>query len=73
VLNLEFVRRKRKMTQAQLATSARVGQWFVSVLECGQALPTPDQAQRLANVLGTSAESLMKEAPDPEPEPEVVK
>lgn len=51
MLYLELARRNKKLNQADLAAVARVGQYFISDIELGKALPTPDQRARIARVL----------------------
>lgn len=56
---LEFERRRKKLSQAQLGNAARIHQTFISEIERGVGLPTLDQQQRLARVLDVPVESLL--------------
>lgn len=60
---LELARRNKKLSQAQLAKLARVDQGFVSMIERGVALPTPDQALRFSAALEIPPEILTDEIP----------
>ena len=51
MLYIELARRNKKLNQADLAAVARVGQYFISDIELGKALPTLDQRARIARVL----------------------
>ena len=66
--HLEFARRQKGWTQQTLGElpSVRIGREFISLLENDKALPTPDQAERLARALGVSAERLMTAVVMPE-------
>ena len=57
-LHLEFVRRQKGLTQRQLAHEVRLDQMFISMIERGEALPVPDQANRIAAFLGIPVELL---------------
>ena len=72
MLYLEFARRHKKMSQQALGIHplVRLDHAFIGQIERGNALPTPDQAARLAHVLGISVDLLTQEAPlPPLPEP----
>jgi transcriptional regulator with XRE-family HTH domain len=61
VLYLELARRNKKWSQDTLGAFARVAKDFVSAMETGKAWPTPDQRERIAQVLGVPADTLMDE------------
>lgn len=47
-----LVERRGKMTQAQLARSAKISQNYYSCIENGERRPSVDVAKRIAGVLG---------------------
>lgn len=49
--NLKTMRTQRKLTQAQLADLALTSQAFISHIEIGKLLPTPDLVARLRKAL----------------------
>ena len=49
--NLKMMRTQRNLTQAQLADMAFTSQAFVSHIETGKMLPTPDLIVRLRTAL----------------------
>jgi transcriptional regulator with XRE-family HTH domain len=56
----EFRRRENRWSQKELARRARIDQSFISQIERGTGIPTPDQAQRLARELGLPPALLLK-------------
>ena len=60
---MEVARRNKHLSQHQLARLCRVDQVFVSMIERGVAMPTPDQAARFSGALGVPAEILGDEVP----------
>ena len=60
MLNCELYRRRRGLTQRQVGDHARIGQPWISLLEQGRWLPTPDQIARVARVLGLAPDDLLK-------------
>ena len=50
--NLKTMRTVRKLTQEQLADKAMTSPAFISHLETGKMLPTPDLEKRLKEALG---------------------
>lgn len=59
MLHIEFARRVKGWNQTQLGTVARIHQTFISEIERGVGLPTPDQQQRLARALDVPVETLL--------------
>lgn len=59
---LEFARRRKKLSQAELGHVTRIHQTFISEIERGVGLPTLDQRERLARVLDVPVESLLLQA-----------
>jgi transcriptional regulator with XRE-family HTH domain len=57
---LEFRRRERGLSQRELSRRTRLEQSFISQIERGTGIPTPDQAQRLARELGLPPDLLLK-------------
>jgi transcriptional regulator with XRE-family HTH domain len=60
MLHLEFARRRKQWTQAQLGAVVRIHQNFVSELERGVATGTPDQRERLARALDVDPATLLR-------------
>ncbi len=58
MLHVEFARRHKNWSQKQLGDVARIHQTFISEIERGVGLPTPDQRQRLARALDVDVETL---------------
>ena len=60
---IEFARRQKGLIQKELGEHAnvRVSQNFISLIERGEAWPTPDQRKRLAAVLGVDPSILTDE------------
>jgi len=59
VLRIELARRTRGWQQWRLGQITRIHQSFISLIEKGQGIPTPDQAARLADALGLDPEHLL--------------
>ena len=51
MLNVELLRRMRRLSQAQLAAKARTTQTNVSLVEAGALVPDEDLLERLADAL----------------------
>ena len=52
--NLKTMRIMRELTQAELANKAMTSQAFISHIESGKLLPSPDLETRLRKALGWS-------------------
>ncbi len=61
MINLEFARRRKGWTQRQLGDLVRIHQTFISMIERGAALPTADQADRIARALDVDPETLTQQ------------
>ena len=63
---LELRRRQIGWTQKELGDhpAVRIHQTFISQIERGTGLPTPEQRARLARVLDIPPEKLLDEVPD---------
>jgi transcriptional regulator with XRE-family HTH domain len=59
MLTIEFARRLKKLTQLELSATTRISAQFIGLIENGRGLPTDDQARRLAEALGVSADQLL--------------
>lgn len=57
---LEFARRSRRWSQAQLAQLTDIDQKFISMIETGRGNPDPSQLQRIARALDLSPELVLK-------------
>lgn len=57
--NLRRARRSAGLTQAELAQRAGLGQPAISLIEAGQANPTVQTLQQLADALGCSLADLL--------------
>jgi transcriptional regulator with XRE-family HTH domain len=59
---MEARRRELRLTQKQVGDhpAVRISQDFLSRIERGEGLPTPEQAARIAKVLGIAPELLTK-------------
>jgi transcriptional regulator with XRE-family HTH domain len=57
---VEFVRRSKGLNQTQLGQLAKIGQAYISLLEMGRFIPTPDQLARIARALGAHPDTLLK-------------
>jgi transcriptional regulator with XRE-family HTH domain len=64
MLVIEFARRQKQLTQTQLSMATRIASHFISLLENSRAIPTEDQAQRLATALGVPADTLLQPVRD---------
>jgi len=56
---LRLVRTSRGLSQAKMAQKANVHYTHISKYECGRSRPSLDTLQRLADVLGVSADYLL--------------
>lgn len=65
---LREVRSARGMTQADLATAAKVTETYITRLEAGRAAPGIDLVNRLAKALGTTVADLLPQEDPPDPE-----
>ena len=72
MIYLELARRQKGWTQQQLGDHPRVriAQYFISMIERGTGLPTRDQVERLARVLGVQPDLLLATVPEGELVPE---
>ncbi len=61
MLRIRLERIDRQVSQAKLAQAARIPQQVVSLIECGRFVPSPNQLQRLADVLRVQPEDLLKD------------
>jgi transcriptional regulator with XRE-family HTH domain len=59
-MNLRKLRRKRRMSQAALATNAGVSREYVARLETGHHDPSLSTLQKLAKALGVPVASLLE-------------
>lgn len=59
IVSLRELRKRRNLTQVQLAKLARLSQPEISQLENGNQNLGPKRAKRLARALGVSVESLL--------------
>ena len=64
---LAFWRRKRGLTQAELAEAAGIAQNYVSDLETGKREGSPSQWLAISRTLGISMEELLAKPEDPQP------
>lgn len=64
---LREVRAARGMTQAELATAAKVTETYIGRLEAGKAAPGIDMVARLAKGLGTTVADLLPQDDPPDP------
>ncbi len=60
---LEVARRDRGWSQVQLSQATRIHQSFISLLELGKGVPSPDQLERLAHALDLPPEMVLKTVP----------
>lgn len=58
--NLKYYRVKKKLSQMQLAKKIKVHQPAISLWECGKVKPSLMHAQKLAIILNTSLDKLLK-------------
>jgi transcriptional regulator with XRE-family HTH domain len=66
MLVIEYARRQQGKTQAYLGGATRIGTYFISLIEQGRAVPSEDQAKRIAKELNLAPEQLLEEAPEVE-------
>ena len=59
--NIRAIRKKRRMTQVELATVARISQPFIHDLERGNRNAKPETLERIAAALGCTVEDLITE------------
>jgi transcriptional regulator with XRE-family HTH domain len=59
---MQVARNNRNLTQEELGRDpdVRIAQYFISLLELGKGIPTPDQRLRLARRLGLHPDDLLK-------------
>ena len=57
---LKFFRMLRRKSQWKLGMEAGITSYRLSQVECGRLQPTPEELQRLAVVLGATAEDLTR-------------
>jgi transcriptional regulator with XRE-family HTH domain len=57
---VEFVRREKGLSQATLGQLARMRQSDIGLIEHGRLIPSSKQLERLAQVLGVPASSLLR-------------
>lgn len=62
ITQMELARRSNGLSQKDLARDpgVKIHHTFISLLERGQGIPTPDQAARLARRLGLDPDDLLK-------------
>jgi transcriptional regulator with XRE-family HTH domain len=60
MLTLEYRRREKRWTQEQVGQLARIGQSFISLIEQGRFIPTPDQLARLGRALDIPPDEVLK-------------
>ena len=56
---LKIFRTLAELSQVELAKKSQLKQWQVSLFETGQALPNPQDALKIAKVLGVNSVSLI--------------
>jgi transcriptional regulator with XRE-family HTH domain len=58
---MELKRREKNLTQEALGRDpdVRIGQWWISCLELGKGIPSPEQRLRLARRLGLDPDELL--------------
>lgn len=61
MLNIEAIRRERKVTQQELADTVGVGRSAVAMWETGRTNPSVDKLPQIARVLGCTIEDLFGE------------
>ncbi len=66
MLYLELARRQKGWSQGDLGDhpKVRIPRNFISMIERGIGLPVPEQAERIAKVLGIPTARLLKVVPD---------
>lgn len=62
MIKMELARRNINLTQDELGTdpTVRIHQAFISLIELGKGIPTPEQRLRLARRLGLDPDDLLK-------------
>jgi transcriptional regulator with XRE-family HTH domain len=60
MLILEFVRRERGLSQAQVGALAKIAQPTVSLIEQGRYIPAPDQMARLSRALNIAPDVVLR-------------
>lgn len=58
--NLKRLRTKKKMSQGDIARALEVHRAYISGIESGKRNPTLATIQKLADILGVSADKLLK-------------
>lgn len=58
---IRAARRRKKMTQEHLAESVDIGFYYIGEIERGEKLPSLSVFIKIAEVLGVSADSLLKD------------
>jgi transcriptional regulator with XRE-family HTH domain len=61
---LELARRRKKWSQHQLSDLTQVQQAFISMIERGRGIPSPEERARLARALDIPEDLLLKDVPD---------
>jgi transcriptional regulator with XRE-family HTH domain len=58
---IEFARREKGWSQLELGNlpTVKISQNFISMIERGQGLPTPEQRERIARALGVPPAKLL--------------
>ena len=59
--NIRTLRKKKKLTQEQLAELADVGFYYIGEIERGQKLPSLTVFVQIVEALGVSADSILKD------------
>lgn len=62
---IEAMRKKKRMTQAELAIAVGVTQPSISDYESGKKRPTIDTAKKLARALGCTVDDLLRSPDNP--------
>ncbi len=62
---IEAMRKKKRMTQAELAIAVGVTQPSISDYESGKKRPTIDTAKKLARALGCTVDDLLSNPDNP--------
>ena len=65
MLNIELARRLKGWSQGDLGShpKVRIDRGFIGLIERGQALPIPEQAERIAKALDVPVERLLEPVP----------
>jgi transcriptional regulator with XRE-family HTH domain len=56
--NLQLIRRRAKISQAELAEMLGLNKLYISAWEVGTIAPTPEQEKQIAKILKTPREDL---------------